>query len=124
MARILVAEDEPSVRAFITRCLDRAGYQVTTACDGQQALTLLTRNTYDLLLTDIVMPEMDGIALALRVARDWPDLRVVMISGYPQERMRAHNLNVLVHRIVAKPFSMQELLDAVADSLKTGPAAQ
>lgn len=116
-ARVLVAEDNPAVREFIIRSLSSAGYRPTAVADGQQALDTLSKEKFDVLVTDIVMPNVDGIALALKAVRLFPDLRIVMISGYAQERMRAHNLDALVHRIIAKPFSLEEICDAVKDSL-------
>ncbi|NDE91416.1 MAG: response regulator [Alphaproteobacteria bacterium] len=115
--RILVAEDNPAVREFIQRALGSAGHDVTVTVDGQQALDQLSRETYDVLVTDIVMPNVDGIALALKATSLHPDLRIVMISGYAQERMRAHNIDALVHRIIAKPFSIVEICDAVKDAM-------
>ena len=85
--------------------------------DGGEALEALGRDGYDLLLTDIVMPVMDGIALALAVARDYPGLPVLLMSGYPKERQRAHNMDVLVHDILAKPFTLDQLQKAVAKAL-------
>lgn len=120
---ILVAEDEASVREFIVRGLGSAGYRVTAVEDGEQALQALsdhaetTGASFDLLITDIVMPHMDGIALALKVARDHPRMKIVMISGYADARARAHNLEALIHLIMAKPFSLQELLDMVKATL-------
>ncbi|MEJ0062343.1 MAG: response regulator [Alphaproteobacteria bacterium] len=114
---VLVAEDNPSVREFVVRSLAGAGYQVTQVADGQQALDVLAREKFAILVTDIVMPNVDGIALALKAVRLFPDLRIVMISGYAQERMRAHNLDALVHRVIAKPFSMEEICAAVKDAL-------
>lgn len=114
---ILVAEDNPAVREFITRALTSAGHDVTATTDGQQALDRLNKATYDLLVTDIVMPNVDGIALALKATSLQPELRIVMISGYAQERMRAHNIEALVHRIIAKPFSINEICDAVRDAM-------
>lgn len=116
-ANVLVAEDNPAVREFIVRSLGSAGYKVTAAVDGQQALDLLTKEKFNVLVTDIVMPNVDGIALAMKAIRLFPDLRIVMISGYAQERMRAHNLDALVHRIIAKPFSLEEICDAVKNAL-------
>ena len=116
-ARVLVAEDNPAVREFIVRSLQSIGHKVTPAVDGQQALDILAREKFDVLVTDIVMPNVDGIALALKAVRMFPDLRIVMISGYAQERMRAHNLETLVHRIIAKPFSLEEICDAVKEAL-------
>jgi two-component system cell cycle response regulator CpdR len=119
--RVLVAEDNPAVREFIVRSLLSAGYKITAVADGQQALDMLAQEKFEVLVTDIVMPNLDGIALALKAVRLFPDLRVVMISGYAQERMRAHNLDALVHRIIAKPFSLEEICDAVKGSLASPP---
>lgn len=116
-ANVLVAEDNPAVREFIVRSLQSAGYNVTQAVDGQEALDVLSREKFDVLVTDIVMPNVDGIALALKAVRLFPDLRTIMISGYAQERMRAHNLDALVYKIIAKPFSLEEICDAVKDAL-------
>jgi len=117
LPRVLVAEDNPAVREFIVRSLASVGYAVTAAIDGQQALDMLAGEKFDVLVSDIVMPNVDGIALAMKATRLFPDLRVVMISGYAQERMRAHNLDTLVHKILAKPFSLEEICDAVKNAL-------
>ena len=115
--RVLVAEDNPAVREFIVRSLSSAGYKVAAAIDGQQALDILAHEKFSVLVSDIVMPNVDGIALAMKATRLFPDMRVVMISGYAQERMRAHNLDALVHKILAKPFSLEEICDAVKNAL-------
>jgi len=117
--RILVAEDNPAVCEFVTRSLQSIGYEVVGVADGQQALDALAKAAYDVLVTDIVMPNVDGIELALKAVRLFPDLKIVMISGYAQERMRAHNLEALVHRILPKPFSLEEICDAVEDVLNS-----
>ncbi|MBV8061420.1 MAG: response regulator [Alphaproteobacteria bacterium] len=116
-ARVLVAEDNPAVREFISRALAGAGYQVAAVPDGHQALEMLSKEHFHVLVTDIVMPQIDGIALATKAVRLYPDLRIVMISGYAQERMRAHNLDSLVHSILAKPFSLEEICDAVKHTI-------
>ncbi|HBM90578.1 MAG TPA: response regulator [Rhodospirillaceae bacterium] len=115
--RILIAEDNPAVKEFIIRALESSGAQVHSVADGQEALDALAQETYDVLVTDIVMPNVDGITLALKAGQLFPNLRIIMISGYAQERMRAHNLDALVHRIIAKPFSLEEICDAVEDVL-------
>lgn len=120
-ARILVAEDNPAVREFIVRSLQSAGYSIEAVADGEQAMDRLAKEKFDVLMTDIVMPSMDGIALSLKAVRLYPDLRIVMISGYAQERMRAHNLDTLVHKIIAKPFSLEELCDAIKQALAMPP---
>jgi len=119
MARILVAEDERAVREFVCRALDQEGHTVTSVEDGLQALSQLAVKEFDLLLTDIVMPGMDGIALALKVARDQPELPILLMSGYALERQRAHNLEALIHEVIAKPFTLRQILDAVEKVLKT-----
>lgn len=122
MARILVAEDEEGVREFVRRALSHQGHEVTAVNDGTRALEALGAGQYDLLLTDIVMPGMDGIALALKVSKDHPELPILLMSAYPGQRERAHNLDALVHRVISKPFSLEEICAAAEDTL-AGAAA-
>ena len=119
MARILVAEDEEALRAFIVRALKQDGHEVAAAADGAEALDLLSADKaeFDLLLTDIRMPIMDGIALALAAARDRPDLMILLMTGYADQRERAHGLDALIHDVIAKPFSLAEIRGAVAEAL-------
>ncbi len=117
MAKILVAEDEAAVRAFVARALEQAGHAVKAVPDGMAALTALAADPYDLLLTDIVMPRMDGIALALKASSDYPAMRILLMTGYSAERQRAHNLAALVHRVINKPFTLAELCAAVEEAL-------
>lgn len=109
MKKILVADDEPSVREFVARALAHAGFNVTAVADGNAALEALGLDAYDLLLTDIVMPDMDGIALALKVAKDYPQTKIVMMSGYANQRQRAHNLDFLAHEVISKPFTLDDI---------------
>ena len=91
MAKILIAEDEQSVRELLSIALRRKGHDVQVAADGSEALMALSQDRFDLLLTDIVMPVVDGIALSLKAARDDPDMRILMMTGYAAERQRAAN---------------------------------
>lgn len=118
-AHILVAEDEPAVREFLIRGLNSAGYHVVAVEDGEHALDQLAvvGAKFDLLITDIVMPRMDGISLALTASRDHPDMKIIMISGYADARARAHNLEALIQFILAKPFTLDELLSQVKTAL-------
>ena len=84
MARILIAEDEEAERTFLIRTLESRGHEVKVLADGVQALQTLQQNSFDMLLSDIVMLELDGIALALKVSRDWPDMPIVLITGYAE----------------------------------------
>jgi two-component system cell cycle response regulator CpdR len=119
MPRILIADDEDSMRQLVARAIGMDGHETVTAQDGAEALEILIREdgAFDLLLTDIQMPVMDGIALALSVARDFPDLTILLMTGFADQRERASNLNALVHDVVTKPFSVADIRTAVADAL-------
>jgi CheY-like chemotaxis protein len=101
------------------RALSTAGHDVKTACDGSDALDLLQREAgrFDLLLTDIRMPIMDGIALSLAAVRDFPDLTILLMTGYADQRERAHGLDAIVHDVIPKPFTLVTLRDTVAEAL-------
>jgi CheY-like chemotaxis protein len=119
MARILLAEDEESLRELVARALTMDGHEVVQNCDGASALDALTRDSgrYDLLLTDIRMPVMDGIALALSVARDYPALPILLMTGYADQRERASNLQLLIHDVITKPFTLTTICGAVREAL-------
>jgi two-component system cell cycle response regulator CpdR len=119
MARILIAEDEDALRALCARALSLDGHEVTTASDGGEALDVIERTDggFDLLLTDIRMPMMDGIALALAAARDHPALTILLMTGYADQRERAHGLDAIIHDVLAKPFSVATLRGAVTEAL-------
>ena len=116
-AKILVAEDDSTVREFVVRALRQQGYEVAAVGDGLEALNALGAERFDLLLADIVMPELDGIALALKVAKDYPDMPVLLMTGYSAERQRAHNLDALIHDVITKPFTLRQICDAAAQVL-------
>jgi len=119
MPRVLIADDEASMRALVARAIAMDGHETVTAQDGAEALDILTRErgAFDLLLTDIQMPIMDGIALALSAARDFPDLTILLMTGFADQRERASNLEALVHDVITKPFSVADIRTAVADAL-------
>lgn len=119
MARILITDDEESMRLLVARAIAMDGHDITTAQDGTEALEIIVQNSgaFDLLLTDIKMPVMDGIALALAVARDFPQLTILLMTGYADQRERATGLNAIVHDVVTKPFSVADIRTAVADAL-------
>ena len=117
MSKILIAEDEASVQAFVERALQHSGHQTVTVSDGLAALAALKSEAFDLLLTDIVMPGLDGIALALKASKDYPEMKIMLMSGYASERQRAHNLEALIHRVIPKPFTLDEICAAVDEAL-------
>ena len=119
MARILIAEDDEGLRVLIARALTLDGHDVITAHDGAEALELITRTrgAFELLLTDIRMPVMDGIALALATARDHPQVVILLMTGYADQRERASGLEALIHDVVTKPFTLATIRGAVNDAL-------
>ena len=126
MARILVAEDEEGLRSLVARALAQDGHAVMTANDGAEALDLLTREqgAFELLLTDIRMPIMDGIALALAAARDHPHVAILLMTGYADQRERASGLDALIHDVIAKPFSLATIRGAVRDAIAAASMRQ
>ncbi len=123
MATVLIAEDDDPVRAFVRRALEIDGHVVTEARDGAEALEILEerKGAFDLLLTDIRMPLMDGIALALAAAPQFPGLVILLMTGYADQRERAHGLEALVHDVVTKPFSLADIRAKVTEALAAGP---
>ncbi|MFQ6018563.1 MAG: response regulator [Kiloniellaceae bacterium] len=117
MARVLVAEDDGAVQSFVARALAHEGHDVTVAEDGLRALEALRSADFDLLIADIVMPGLDGIALSLMVARDWPALPVLLMTGYAAERQRAHNLEELIYEVITKPFTLDRICRAAASAI-------
>jgi two-component system cell cycle response regulator CpdR len=119
VARILIAEDEEPVRALVTRALAEQGHVVVASADGTEALEVLQceEGAFDLLLADIKMPAMDGIALALAVARDFPKIPILLMTGYADQRERAAGLEALICDVIAKPFNLTEINSAVAAAM-------
>jgi two-component system, cell cycle response regulator CpdR len=117
MAHILIAEDNESVREYVMRGVQSFGHTVTVMPDGGAALEAARTQKFDLLLTDIVMPVMDGIALALAVSDIAPDMPIIMMSGYANERQRAYNLDSLIADILSKPFTLGELRTTIDRAL-------
>ena len=123
MPKILIADDEDSMRQLVARAIAMDGHQTVTAQDGAEALEILTREDgkFDLLLTDIQMPVMDGIALALAAARDYPAVTILLMTGYADQRERANGLDALIHDVLAKPFSLAAMRTAVSGALAAAP---
>ncbi|MGE0845125.1 MAG: response regulator [Flavobacteriaceae bacterium] len=114
MANILLVDDDDSVRAFVRRALEMDGNGVTEASDGAEAMDALAGGSFDLVLSDIQMPVMDGIALALNVARDHPELPVVLMTGYAHQRERAHGIEEIVRDVIQKPFTLADIRERIA----------
>ena len=115
--RILIVEDEDTVRAVAERALVRQGYVVETANDGEQALELFADGKrYDLVVSDVVMPNLDGPSMARRLREIYGDIRLLFISGYAEEQLR-ETISLDNVAFLAKPFSVQQIAEAVHDAL-------
>ncbi|MGB7404091.1 MAG: response regulator [Pacificimonas sp.] len=115
--RILLAEDDDSMRAFLERAIERAGYDVVAVDRGTSALPHIADGRFDLLLTDIVMPEMDGIELAQRAAALAPGMRVMFITGFAAVALSKNSGAPEDVRVLSKPFHLRELTNEIERAL-------
>lgn len=113
MIRILLAEDDSVMREYLTRALERSGYAVTAVDRGTAALPLIETEHFDLLLTDIVMPEMDGIELARRAAELDPDMKIMFITGFAAVALNSDADTPRDAKVLSKPFHLRELVHEV-----------
>ena len=109
MIRILLAEDEEAMRVYLARALENAGYEVVAVSRGTEALPYLEREHFDLLLSDIVMPEMDGIELAQRCAEISPHTKVMFITGFAAVTLKASRETPQA-KVLSKPFHLRDLV--------------
>ncbi len=122
MARILIAEDDEPVRNFVKRAMEMDGHSVTAEPDGAAALDRLVaeKGAFDLILSDIRMPLMDGIALALSAGRDYPQVPILLMTGFADQRERAHDLDAIIEDVITKPFSLAEIRAVVDKVIRNG----
>ena len=113
MATILLAEDDESMRRFLRKALERAGHSVVDAGQGDEALTELQLREFDLLLTYIVMPVMDGIELARRAAEIDPDMKIMFITGFAAVALNPANQAPEDAKVLSKPFHLKDLVQEV-----------
>ena len=117
MANILIAEDDSAMRHFLTREMERAGHRVSAVADGVDALPLLEEDTFDVLVADIVMPDMDGLELGRRARNMDPDIKVIYITGFPAVAMSARNSVSAGTTVLSKPFHLRQLVAEVNRAL-------
>ena len=113
MSKILLAEDDDSMRSFLAAALKRAGHDVQDYPDGDTGLAALEREVFDLLLTDIVMPGMDGIELARRGAELDPAMKIVFITGFAAVALSSSAPTPAGAKVLSKPFHLREIVDEV-----------
>ena len=113
MARILLAEDDSSLRGFLTRALERAGHSVVDCENGDDAIDALDQGPWDLLLTDIVMPGADGIEVARVAAARQPGIRIMFITGFAAVALNPDSKAPKDAKVLSKPFHLRDLVDEV-----------
>ena len=113
LMKILLAEDDDDMRRFLVKALEKAGYQVAAFDNGASAYDRLREEPFSLLLTDIVMPEMDGIELARRATELDPDLKVIFITGFAAVALNADSQAPKDAKVLSKPFHLRDLVDEV-----------
>jgi two-component system cell cycle response regulator CpdR len=123
MVRILLAEDDDAMRQYLSRALEKSGYEVVAVDRGTAAVPLIESDRFDLLLTDIVMPEMDGIELAQHAATVAPEMRVMFITGFAAVTLKAGKA-VPQAKVLSKPFHLRDLVYEVDRIFDTSAASE
>jgi two-component system, cell cycle response regulator CpdR len=113
MVKILLAEDDNDMRRFLVKALERAGHNVTSFAEGASAYEQVKGEAFDLLLTDIVMPEMDGIELARRAAEIAPTMKIMFITGFAAVALNPDSKAPKDAKVLSKPFHLRDLVDEV-----------
>ena len=111
--KILLAEDDNDMRRFLVKALENAGYEVIDYDNGMSAYRRLREEPFELLLTDIVMPEMDGIELARRAAELDPDIKIMFITGFAAVALNADSKAPKDAKVLSKPFHLKDLVNEV-----------
>ncbi len=117
-SHILVVDDESAIRYSITKTLQRVGYQVDSATSGEEALDMLGRKRYDVVLTDIRMPGISGVDLLARIKEQAPDAIVILLTGYASLDTAVESLRLGAHDYLIKPSSSQDIRESVARGIE------
>lgn len=117
--RVLVVDDEPEIRQMIREALSRAGYDVTEAADGKAAIEALRKHPFDVVISDILMPEKDGLEVIMYLQRESPMTKCIAMSA-PSNRVFLQSAQLLgATRVVEKPFTATEMEEAVRHILES-----
>jgi DNA-binding NtrC family response regulator len=116
--RVLIIDDEEIVRTSCQRVLEPAGYSVKTAANGEAGFTLLKNHTFDLVITDLMMPDMDGLEVLRKIRETWPETEVVIMTGYGTVKTAVRAMKIGVFDYIEKPFNPQDLIAITAKALE------
>ena len=121
MARILIIDDEPQIRSMLTLMLERDGYEVVEAPDGVEGIKVYRQNPADLIITDLIMPNKDGIGMIIDLKKEFPDVKIIAMSGgglnKPDGYLKGAK-KLGAHCTLTKPIDREEMLQAVRDILR------
>jgi DNA-binding response OmpR family regulator len=119
MTKILIVEDDQQLREMLKQLLEGESFEVIDSGDGEEAIKTLHENEVDLMITDIIMPEKDGVSLVRDLRKQFPDLKIIAISGGSRHIDPQNPLKIVekmgVDRTLTKPFKLSELLDVVRE---------
>lgn len=119
MARILIVDDDEQLREMLKQILERENYEVVESDDGEDASRLLKQSAFDLIITDIIMPQKDGTGLIMQIRKDFPDLQIIAISGGARHIDPQNPLHIArllgANQTFSKPFRLKEFLEAVRE---------
>ncbi|MFC1560209.1 response regulator [Candidatus Margulisiibacteriota bacterium] len=117
-AKILIVDDEISVRTILKQILDRSEFEADTASDGVEALTKLKDGSFDIVITDINMPNMDGVALLKRIKEEYTGMPVIFITAFGKDKIIIEAMKVGLNDFIEKPFKMDAVIEIVNKHLK------
>jgi DNA-binding NtrC family response regulator len=120
MANILIVDDDPRIPVLLKELLKSEGYESVLATNGMHALELIKQEAFDLIITDLRMPHMNGMELLREVKTLWPSIPVIMITAYASDKTAVESAKLGVFDYLAKPFKVEELIAAIDRALATG----
>lgn len=117
MKKVLVIDDEAIIRVSCKRTLTSEGFKVSLASRCKEGLEILEKESFDLVILDLKMPDMDGIELLPLIRNKWPDVKVIVISGYGTEQTAEDTVKLGAHKFMGKPFTPDALLTVITEAL-------
>ena len=121
MGRVLVIDDEPQIRSMLRMMLERAGHEVEEAPDGIEGIRIYRNNPADLIISDLIMPNKDGIGMIIELKKEFPDVKIIAMSGGGLNKPEGYlegAKKLGAQRTLTKPINRDELLRTVSDTLK------